>query len=162
MIKKPIILFDIDYTLFDTALFKQSGFSKHKIYEEVMRVLDDLSVFATLGIFSEGQVDFQKNKLKETKIGKYFMQDNAHIVSRKVDALKVTLGKYKDRKIFFVDDKLSILYNSKELFPEIFTIWVKRGPFASNQKAIPGFAPDSEVENLSEIVKIVKSEIRNF
>ena len=38
---KPIVLFDIDYTLFDTAFFKESGLSEHKIYEEVIEVLEE-------------------------------------------------------------------------------------------------------------------------
>ena len=64
--KKPIVLFDIDYTLFDTALFKQSGLSMHKIYAEVTQTLDGLNNFATLGIFSKGETQFQKTKLEKT------------------------------------------------------------------------------------------------
>ena len=40
--------------------------------------------------------------------------------------------------------------------PSVFTIWVKRGFYAENQKNIPGFKPDAEIKNLSEVVKIVK------
>lgn len=156
----PIILFDIDYTLFDTAFFKQSGLSKHKIYEEVIRVLVNLREIATLGIFSEGNIDFQRRKLKETNIGKYFAQDNTHIVLNKLDELKGIFERYEDRKFFFVDDKLAILHDAKKEFPDVFTIWVKRGPFAKMQKSILGFKPDAEVDSLSGVVEIIKNKLK--
>lgn len=153
---KPVVLFDIDYTLFDTALFKGSKFLKHKIYKEVLGVLDNLSKIAILGIFSEGNIDFQKRKLKETNIKRYFAKDNTHIVLNKLDELKGTLKKYGNRKTFFVDDKLTILFDAKKLFPYIFTIWVKRGFYAENQKEISGFKPDAQVKGLQEVVEIVR------
>lgn len=152
---KKIVLFDIDYTLFDTALFKESRLLKHKIYKEVIDVLNSLSQIAILGIFSEGDTDFQKKKLKETNIDKYFAKDHTHIVLKKIDDLKTILKKYEDRKIFFVDDKLDILFDAKKLSPEVFTIWVKRGFYAKKQKEIPGFAPNATITNLKQIIKVV-------
>ena len=154
---KPVILFDIDYTLFDTAFFKQSGLSEHKIYSEVMQVLDSLSAIATLGIFSEGNLNFQKIKLQKTGIGKYFEQKNTHIVLNKLDELRSIHNRYKDVTTFFVDDKLSILFDAKKMFPEIFVIWVKRGFYAENQEPILGFKPDAEIGSLSEIVRIIRN-----
>lgn len=159
MNNKPIVLFDIDYTLFDTAFFKESDLLEHKIYEEVIWVLDNLSKVALLGIFSEGNIDFQIRKLKETNIEKYFAQDNTHIVLNKLDELKGIFERYKDRKFFFVDDKLAILADAKKAFPDVFTIWVKRGPFAKMQKNILGFKPNAEVENLKEVVSIINSKL---
>ena len=154
--KKPVVLFDIDYTLFDTAFFKESKLLKHKIYEEVIGVLNSLNKIAILGVFSEGNIDFQIKKIKETNIDKYFAKDNTHVVLDKLLKLRGILEKYKDRKTFFVDDKLGILYDAKKLLPDVFAIWVKRGPFAKNQREILGFIPDAEVENLSEVVRIVQ------
>lgn len=155
---KPIVLLDIDYTLFDTDFFKESNLSKPKIYKEVIRALEDLKKIAVLGIFSEGDLDFQKTKLKEDGIDKYFGKENVHIVSNKLDALKNVLRKYnKETKTFFVDDKLTILFAAKKMFPKIFAVWVRRGFYAKNQKEISGFTPDAEVENLSEAVRIVQS-----
>ncbi len=161
MSNKPIVLFDIDYTLFDTFFFKESKLLKHKIYEEVIDVLDNLGKIAVLGIFSEGDIDFQRTKLKETKIEKYFEQDNIHIVLNKLNELQGVLEKYKNRKTFFVDDKLSILFEAKNMYPEVFVVWVKRGFYAENQKEIPGFKPDAQVENLSEVVRIVRLRIKD-
>lgn len=156
---QPVVLFDIDYTLFDTALFKESKLLTHKIYKEVIEVLDSLNKIATLGIFSEGNIDFQRRKLKETNIDKYFEKNHTHIVLKKIDDLKRILKSYEDRQIFFVDDKLTILVDAKKSFPEVFTIWVKRGPFAQNQKEIPGFKPDAEVKSLRDVVSIINSQL---
>lgn len=155
---KPIVLFDIDYTLFDTDFFKESGLSEHRIYEEVISVLESLSKIAKLGIFSEGNISFQIRKLKETNIEKYFAEDNTHIVLNKLDELEGIFQRYKNRKFFFVDDKLTILSDAKKAFPDVFTIWVKRGPFAQSQKEIPGFKPDAEVKTLSKVIKIISQD----
>ncbi|MDP2586100.1 MAG: hypothetical protein Q8P29_04445 [Candidatus Levybacteria bacterium] len=157
--RRPIALFDIDYTLFDTAFFKQSGLSKHKAYGEVEQVLKNLSDFVTLGIFSKGETQFQKTKLEKTGMTKFFKEEHVHIFDDKDINLIQVLNKYKNSKIFLIDDKLTILYSAKMYLKEIFTVWVKRGVYAENQKAIPNFVPDAEVENLSEVVRIVKSNL---
>ena len=157
--KKPIVLFDIDYTLFDTALFKQSGLSMHKIYAEVTQTLDGLNNFATLGIFSKGETQFQKTKLEKTGMAKFFKEENVHIFDNKDANLIKIIDRYKGLKIFIIDDKLEILYSAKMYMDQLFTIWVKRGWYAENQKAIPDFIPDAEVENLSDVVRIVKSNV---
>lgn len=155
-ISKPVVLFDIDYTLFDTAFFKESRLVKHKAYEEVIGVLDNLNKIAVLGIFSEGDIEFQIEKLTKTDIKKYFDEIHTHIVSDKVSEIKKVFNKYAKNKIFLVDDKLSILRDLRDFMPSVFTIWVKRGPFAQNQREISGFKPDAEVKILSEVVKIVQ------
>lgn len=157
MNNKPVILFDIDYTLFDTDFFKESKLSEHKIYEEVIGVLENLKKIAVLGIFSKGETQFQKTKLEKTGMAKFFKEENVHIFDDKEINLTQVLGRYKNSKIFLVDDKLGILYAAKMYLKQVFTIWVKRGFYAENQKKILGFSPDAEVENLSEVVRIVKS-----
>ncbi|MBI2613633.1 MAG: hypothetical protein HYW62_02580 [Candidatus Levybacteria bacterium] len=155
MDKNKVVLFDIDYTLFDTAFFKESKLLKHKIYEEVIDVLDGLSKIAILGVYSEGDIDFQVNKIKETNIDRYFAKENTHVVLDKLSDLKIIFEKYKNKKTFLVDDKLHILHNVEQLFPDVFTIWVKRGPFAQSQTEIAGFKPDAEITNLGEVKSLI-------
>ncbi len=159
-IQKPIVLFDIDYTLFDTRKFKDSQLQDYNIYEEVMGILMQLSGFANLGIFSKGETEFQKTKLEKTGMMKFFKENNVHIFNDKDANLIKVLEKYKDFKLFLVDDKLGILYSAKKHMPQVFTIWVKRGPFAQVQKPIEGFSPDEQVENLSEVVRIVQKMLK--
>ena len=154
---KPVVLFDIDYTLFDTALFKQSELSKSRIYEEVFHVLDNLSNSVTLGIFSKGETLFQKTKLEKTGIMKFFKKENVHIFDDKDINLVKIIDKYKGFKIFFVDDKLEILYSAKKYMPQIITVWVKRGPYAKTQVPIENFTPNVTIDNLSNLYNIVSS-----
>jgi hypothetical protein len=156
---KPVVLLDIDDTLFNTALFIESGLSENKAYEDVRRVLESLNVFATLGIFSKGEAQFQKTKLEKTDLVKFFQERDVHVFDDKNINLIQTIGKYKNSKVFLVDDLLSVLFSAKKNAKKIFTIWVKRGRYAQNQKEIPGFTPDAQVENLSEVVRIVRSNL---
>ncbi len=159
MNKKPIVLFDIDYTLFNIDLYKETLLKEFSLYKEVGQVLKNLSKFINLGIFSEGDFWFQKNKLINTDIQKYFEEKHTHIVLDKTKEIEKILGKYKDAKLFLIDDKATILHDVKKHFPSVFTVWVKRGRYAQNQKEIQGFKPDSIVYDLKNIVSIVKSKI---
>lgn len=153
---KKLVLLDIDYTLFDTGTFKESNLYNYQLYDEVLDVLAALKENTTLGIFSEGELDFQKTKLLKTDIIKHFLDEDIHIVQSKDEKIAEILRLYKDSTIFLVDDKLSVLYAAKNIMKEIFTIWVKRGIYAENQKAISGFTPDFTVYNLKDIVSIIK------
>ncbi|MCL5438455.1 MAG: hypothetical protein M1268_00515 [Patescibacteria group bacterium] len=158
-IKKTIILFDIDYTLFRTKLFKKSNLQKYVLYKEVIDILTRLSRVASLGIFSEGEFVFQKKKLTKTDIEKYFINDNIHIHKNKEEVLNDILSKYKDGSIFLIDDKLTILNEAKKILPSIFTIWVKRGEYAEKQKNIMNFKPDAVVTNLKKIMIIIENNL---
>jgi len=152
---KKVILFDIDYTLFNTDIFKQSQLRTHAVYDEVYDVLKELSKIAQLAIFSEGKINFQKNKLLKTGIQKHFLKGYTHIAEKKEEMLRRILQKYIDNRVFLVDDKLTILHLAKTISPSLFTIWVKRGIYAKNQKEIPGFKPDATVDNLKRIIFLI-------
>jgi FMN phosphatase YigB (HAD superfamily) len=152
---KKIILFDIDYTLFDTAQFKESGLTIYKLYDEVEEALKTLSSIAEIGIFSQGEDAFQREKLRQTLIHEHFKEENIHIFASKDENLGSVLDKYKDREIFLVDDKLEVLKLGKDLSENVYAIWLKRGPFADVQKDIVGFTPDATIINLSEAVAFV-------
>lgn len=156
MKKNAIILFDIDYTLFDTEKFKGTNLQTFELYEEAVEVLGKLKKTVHLGIFSEGNLDLQKTKLFRTKIDNSFTKKHIHIVINKEQTLKGVLKKYKNYLVFLVDDKLTVLYQAKQLLPSLVTIWVKRGMYAQNQAPIEGFVPDAIIENLRELVPLVK------
>lgn len=157
MKNKKIVLFDIDYTLFDTDSFKNTNLQKHSVYQEVHEVLDDLSKCAKLGIFSEGQLEFQKNKLIKTGIKKYFGEEYIHIVEKKDIELENILLKYQGHLIILIDDKLTVLRDAKNILSSVYTIWVKRGIYAKVQKPIENFVPYATIDNLKDLISIVKS-----
>lgn len=152
---KPIILFDIDYTLFDTALFKKTNFTQFSLYEEVPWVLTSLSKKAILGIFSQGESDLQRSKLKATKIESLFQKGHIFIELQKEENIKKIMHKCKNMYVYVADDKLPLLSLMKKQFPRVFTIWIKRGVYAQNQEPIHGFTPDAVMENLSGIIPLI-------
>lgn len=158
-LNKPVMLFDLDYTLFNVDVFKQSGLTNFAIYDEVEETLENLKDNYVLGVFSEGEVELQKSKLKNTGIKKYFKDENVHIVENKPASVANVLNKYNVNNIFYVEDKLNVLFDAKKLTPSLFAIWMKRGRYAQNQKDIPGFKPDAEIENLKEVVRITQLEM---
>jgi len=157
--KKGLVFFDIDYVLFNTRHFKKSKLKDYENYQETLSALKNLSEFITLGIFSKGKYDWQTAKLKNTGIANFFDKQNVHIFSNKNTNIKKVLDNYKDSKIFLIDDKLRVLYLVRKKSDSVFGVWLKRGPYAENQKPIPDFKPDAEVENLSDAVKIIRSKL---
>lgn len=151
-----VVLFDIDRTLFDTEAFKESGLTTYSLYKEVVDVLLKLSKIARLGIFSQGTVQLQKSKLLKTEIEKLFLKEHTHIVTSKSETLNSILQKYRSTPVFLADDNLPILQQVKNMFPEIFVVWVKRGKYAVVQEPLAGFKPDATVNNLKKIIDIVK------
>ncbi len=151
----PVILFDIDYTLFDTKLFKESNLTEYRIYDEVESTLTMLKKQAKLGIFSEGRQDFQKAKLQNTGIFSLFDSNLIFIVPDKFEALREIVSTFENKKnIFLVDDKLSILAEVKAVLPEMTTIWVKRGFYAEHARPIAGFTPDLSIETIQDLPQI--------
>ncbi len=156
---KKIVLFDIDNTLFNTVRFKSSNFEIFSIYEDAEDTLTELAKIADLGIFSEGDIAFQKEKLLQTNIENYFLKEHVHIVPEKIAAIEALVKKYKSQpktKVFLIDDKLQILPVIKKQFPSITVIWIKQGEHAPSQLPIEGFTPDAEVTSLKEIIPLIK------
>lgn len=150
-----VVLFDIDYTLFNTAVFKETNLSDFSLYEEVLDTISELQNIARLGIFSEGDLIFQETKLHKTAIHGRFLKSHMHIVANKEEVLADVLNKYRGEKLFLVDDKLQVLRLAKEQMPAVFTIWIKRGPFAESEQNSEGFVPDATINTLREVVEIV-------
>jgi hypothetical protein len=154
---KPVVLFDIDYTLFDTRKFKDSKLKDYSIYDEINKILTQLIKIASLGIFSKGETEFQKTKLEKTGMLNFFEEKNIHIFNDKDVNLISVLQKYKNSKLFLVDDKLEVLHSAKKYMPQIITVWVKRGPYAETQAPIENFVPSATISNLSNLYRIVFS-----
>lgn len=154
---RKIILFDIDYTLFDTERFKETNREIFSVYDDVHDTLTQLSFIADLGIFSEGDIAFQNKKLQKTNIEKYFLKEHTHIVAEKVVSIASLVKKYRaHNNIFLVDDRLQIFPLLKKEFPKLFTIWMrKKSENDSYQEPIEGFSPDAEVKTLKEIIPLI-------
>ena len=154
---EKVVLFDIDYTLFNTKTFKDSELTEFILYDEVVETLETLGATVRLGIFSEGDLDFQKTKLVKTMIDARFPLEDTHIVESKKATVGDVIARYNKQKLILVDDKLEVLAQAKQISPNVFTIWVKRGPFALS--TLSDFKPDKTVETLSEVIGIITASI---
>ncbi|MBI2442563.1 MAG: hypothetical protein HYV40_01485 [Candidatus Levybacteria bacterium] len=78
-----------------------------------------------------------------------------HIVPKKDEVIEDILSTYKNVTLFLIDDRLEVLFKAKQVRPDTYTIWMKRGPFAEKTKQIEGFLPDATVDDLRMVLPIV-------
>lgn len=152
-LNKPTILFDIDYTIFNTPLLKQSDLQNYSLFPEVTKILDLLKENFILGIFSEGDREFQISKLKKTNIWHFFNPEDIFIETKKHTLIMEIEEKYRDKPLVVVDDKLTVLADLKKKLPDAKMVWIKRGPYAQAQEPIEGYAPEAVFEDLGPLIK---------
>jgi len=153
-LKKEEYIEEVNRFLFAGYFFKD-GF-----YSEVKNTIISLSSIARLGIFSQGNEKLQGAKIYQSGFRNFIEKELTYLIKpKKIDFLPSLKKIHVSDKIFLVDDRLSILNEVKKQIPSVFGIWIKRGWYAENEEEIPNFSPDAEIENLSEVVKIVKSNL---
>ena len=155
--QNKIVLLDIDDTMFNTALLKETDQTKFRMYDEVHSALEELAQVASLGIFSQGEIAFQIKKLEETNIHNYFIKEHIHIVEDKLVSIQETLKRYTNSgKIYIVEDRLDVLQMVKHFDPNIYTIWMKRGRNAEKQRVEVDYTADATARDLQEVVPIIR------
>lgn len=127
------------------------------LYEDTVAVVSELAkeknIF--LGIFSAGFLPIQRPKIK--LLEPFLHKEHVHIFEfKKGKALPDLLKKYKDSKLFMVDDIAEILYKAKQINDNITTILIRREnhPQAYRQ-IVRDFTPDKTITNLREVIHIV-------
>lgn len=143
-----------DKLLIEKAIFAKENF-KGLLYKESLGVISKLSKIGTVGIFSKGYNSFQKNKIQALK---HILSDkDIYVYVNKRRSLPKIIDKYKDFKLYIVDDALNVLYAAWKLNKDLATIWVKRGIYAEKQKPINDFKPDAIIKNLKELMPVITS-----
>lgn len=121
------------------------------LFEENMykdtSVIRDLSRVATIGIFSKGDSDFQKQKL--TLFGELLDGENIHIYPNKINKINEVLEKYKDFQIYLIDNQNDVLIKAKEIFPEVYAILIDRNNSSRVDKVIV------KIKSLNELKSII-------
>lgn len=144
-----------DIKVFDEAVWDDNKFIK-SIYKDTDYFLNKLHKTVNVLIFSKGEKKFQIRKLMT--INKYINKKNIHIYPDKVTKIKDLINKYKNNKIFIVDDSPEIINTAKKINKNIITILIKRKNFNKNYNYNTKIFADFKVKNLKEAVKIVKSK----
>jgi hypothetical protein len=168
---KPVFLFDIDHTLYNTELLKQSLPPDYRttwqslnlpyaacVYPEVPERLRMLSKSFSLGVFSISDVDgFQDAKLEQGGIKEYFDTELVFI-QPEIASLIESIAETAPNVRYIIDDRLDKLAAVRDVYPHIALIHIKRGKYTDQEYE---FTPDHEVETLDEMMKIV-SHVGNF
>lgn len=153
MMDNTVILVDFDHTLFDTGRFAQSSGAtsvglnyKDFLYPDVFEFINYASKFGELTLFSEGEVEFQKEKIEGCGIKTLFSGGvkvfPSH--SKADELLKIS----KPENIILIDDNPEVVDKAISLGCRV--IRVKRG---KHEKSGTKKQPEFTVENLSEIVR---------
>lgn len=150
---KALVLFDIDYTIFDTNSFKKSGLTLYTLYPGVKNVLEKLNNTYTLGILSQGEKEFQIKKLQETGIFELLDKDHIFITQDKHGEMEEILKNLEIEETILVDDKLEILKKAKELHLKTRTVWIKNGPYAMS--TTENFIPDFTIQDISNLLEVL-------
>ncbi len=110
-------------------------------------VIKSLSNISIIGIFSKGDVDFQKQKI--LFINEFLNNDNVYIFPDKIDKIQEVLGSYQDYEIYLVDNEAEVLNRAKELFPNISAILIDRkNQYQNGENLI-------KISNLNELKSII-------
>lgn len=120
------------------------------LYSEVMPVLEELHKKHRLGIFSEGDAEFQKTKLEKSGIRKFFDDALVFIFPTKGDKLNYVWEKVKTYQcpVLIIDD--SINHVTKISKTRLTPILIDRKRVAENT-----FASIRSLEELPQIMKMV-------
>jgi len=103
------------------SLLTNDNIYKKYIYDEVSKVLNKLAQGNNLGIFSDGDFDYQNKKI--LSIRKFFRDDLIFITTGKLrnDFLK----KIPDG-VTIIDDDKNVIEKLKQLRPDLELIWINR------------------------------------
>ena len=132
MNKNLTILVDFDHTLFDTGKFvkfrsknpKELNYSDF-LYPDAISFIIYAGSKGTSVLFSEGEVDFQKEKIKGTGIEKLF---NGGVRVLPSFSKMASLGEWEGKKIVLIDDKPEVIEEAAK--NGFLTIRVRRGRYA--------------------------------
>jgi len=119
--------------------------------KEIIEKLQNNNV--TIGLFSTGDKEHQLAKIESLLV--YLPEENHHIFSNKIELIGDIIQKYKDFKVYLVDDLPEVLAKAKIRNLEVVTILRKTNKIYETTNLIEGFRPDYEIDNLSEIEEIV-------
>jgi FMN phosphatase YigB (HAD superfamily) len=104
------------------AIYYDPGLFRASLYPDTIPALQKLHPLYILGIFTEGNTDFQINKLKYSGIWDYFNQKYIYIHRRKLDP-EIIVRMPPNATV--VDDRLEVV-EKLQPFPRIQPVWLNR------------------------------------
>jgi phosphoglycolate phosphatase-like HAD superfamily hydrolase len=103
---------------------------------------------AVVGIFSKGEINFQKKKIE--RFNSLINPEDIYIFEDKIVKISKVLARYRDYKIYVVDDNQKVLESFKQIDNLIFTILIKKG-----QAGIVNNDIDVVIESVLQLVPLL-------
>ena len=124
----------------------EESFQKCLLIDE--NLLEKIREKATVGIFSKGEINFQKKKIE--KFNSLINPQDIYIFEDKIVKISEVLAKYQNYKIFVVDDNQKVLEGFKQMDSLVFTVLVQKEKSENKDVKI-----DAVIANLSEIIPLL-------
>jgi FMN phosphatase YigB (HAD superfamily) len=124
------------------------------LYPDTRLILERLTQHFQTGIFSSGDVFFQKMKLRASGIEPYFRPEHINIMESTSSNIPKIVDKYKRFKLAIVDDRASVIEQARQLRGDIIGIWVDRQKFKHERPTNTEFSPHFQVKDLQSIPQI--------
>lgn len=133
-------------------LFYDSEGIKLFFYKEVMEEIGKFAQLGEVGVLTQGFTKFQTAKF--ASIASHFHEEHIYIAEDKRAKMNSIFNKYKDYKVYYIDDLLMMLKHAKEVRRDVVTILMKRPNLKPQEET---FKPDIEVFNLTEAFNFIKN-----
>ncbi len=136
---------------FDKILKKAPKF----LYPDTVWFLKRWRKKAKFILLSYGEEKFQRDKIKTSKIEKYFQKRVK--ITRDIDKVKPFKKLFqKKEKLIFIEDNPTALSEAKKIFPNVITIRINRGE-GKYSKEPNNPQIDFSIKNLKELDRILNS-----
>lgn len=126
--------------------WENDAFQKCLLVDE--NFLKETQKIAVIGIFSKGEINFQKKKIE--KFMNIISPTDVYIFEDKIIKIGEVLKKYNGYKIYMVDDNLKVLESFKTADNFVFTVLVKKEKIAIIDNRI-----DAVIENVLQIKSLL-------
>lgn len=130
---------ELDKSFHSIDLFEKS------VYKDTSNI-KSLANLAILGIFSQGDENFQKKKIDF--MSSLLDRENIYIFPNKVNETKQIFDKYIDFDIYLVDNDLSLLLEVRKINPSVNVILIDRNGQFNDNKDITNIKDLNELESV--------------
>ena len=130
---------ELDKSFHSIDLFEKS------VYKDTSNI-KSLANLAILGIFSQGDENFQKKKI--AFMSSLLDRGNIYIFPNKVNETKQIFDKYIDFDVYLVDNDLSLLLKVRRINPSVKVILIDRSGQFNDNKDIINIKDLNELESV--------------
>lgn len=146
-----ILIFDFYRTLYNP---EKEGLEKSS--KKVLKTL--LKSGFELCLVSQGKE--REDLIKKLNLEKYFSKILLSSEKSLEDFKKLVTGEVEKKASFVVGDRVKKEIKFGNLL-ELKTVWLKKGKFADERPSDPTEEPDFVIEELEEVLKIIKQNFNN-